>query len=54
MNSPFRLLTFNVNDSIITNSDSDSDSDDNKYKQKKKTIIQMFGLNETGNSSIYK
>ena len=47
MNSSFRLLTFNVTDTIIE--DEDSDSDDNQIK--KVFIIQMFGLNENGETA---
>ena len=43
----FRLIEFNFYDDDSCNDDSSTDSND-KYKNNKSFVIQMFGINETG------
>jgi DNA polymerase elongation subunit (family B) len=46
----FRILDFNVYDDVQQSSFDSSDDENEKYKDKKEFIIQMFGLNEKGES----
>ena len=46
----FRLIDFHIYDQVNETIESDSDEDNNKRRDNKEFIIQMFGINEKGES----
>jgi len=47
----FRIFDFNIYNKETTNEDSSGDEEEVQYKDSTKFIIQMFGLNETGETA---
>ena len=44
----FRIFDFNIYNKEVNNEESSGDEEDTQYKDNSKFIVQMFGLNETG------
>jgi DNA polymerase elongation subunit (family B) len=47
----FRIFDFNIYNKEVNNEESSGDEEDTQYKDNSKFIVQMFGLNETGETA---